>query len=86
MLPLHQPYAPLRPGICPTHWVLELPVTGLATLLLPTSSFFTSIPQAWAMVGPLGEQAFGWAEGAQMWVQHAFFCSSRTSAAARVSL
>lgn len=55
MLQLHQPYAPLRPGTCPTHWVLEHPTTGL-TIFFPTFFIPPSVVlQAWAMVGPLGE-------------------------------
>jgi hypothetical protein len=51
MLQMRQPYAPLRPGTCPTHWVLELPMTGLTILLL---TFFippSVVLQAWATHG-----------------------------------
>lgn len=56
MLQLRQPYAPLRPGTCPTHWVLELPMAGPTTLLFPASfisSFCSSagLGHGWAFGG-----------------------------------
>lgn len=70
----HQPYAPLRPGTCPTHWVLELPAAGLAILLLPTSfilHFYSSAGlghggASWGTGIRLGKSGYGTSSAADL--------------------